>query len=118
MKIIVCIGAVLSIVSVYAICLLIKFRNNSSNNDKPEENGCLSDMTALFENDRAFLHMNYRLDDPDYVPSKDEIKRSDDNDENTVDALLEKDLYPFRYKDCRLNKARKNKETDDTNKAE
>ena len=78
MKIIVCIGAVLSIISVCVICLLIKFNNNTSDNDKSEENGRLSDMKLSFEDGCAFLHTDYRLDNPNYVPPEDKSRRKDE----------------------------------------
>lgn len=117
MKIIVCIGAVLSIISVCVICLLIKFNNNTSDNDKSEENGRLSDMKLSFEDGCAFLHTDYRLDNPNYVPPEDKSRRKDDENEGAVSTLSEEEPHPFFHIDYRLDKPRKSERMKDTDKS-
>lgn len=66
-------------------------------------------MTSPFEDCCAFLHMDYCLDDPNYVPVKDESRRKDDKDEGAVSTFLEEEPYPFFHMDYRLDKQRKSK---------
>lgn len=73
-------------------------------------------MTSLFEDSRAFLHIDYRLVDPNYVPPKDEFRRKDNEDESAVSTLLEEEPYPFFHIDYRLDKPRKSEIMEDADK--
>lgn len=67
---------------------------------------------------RAFPHIDYHLDDPNYVPAKDEFRRKNNEDEGAVSTLLEEEPYPFFHMDYRLDKPRKSEKAEDESKAE
>ena len=46
------------------------------------------------------------MDDPNYVPVKDESRRKDDKDEGAVSTFLEEEPYPFFHMDYRLDMTR------------
>lgn len=73
-------------------------------------------MTSPFKDCRTFLHMDYRLDDPNYVPAKDESRRKDDKNEGAVSTFLEEEPYPFFHMDYRLDKPKKSERMEDADK--
>lgn len=66
-------------------------------------------MTSPFEDCRAFLHIDYRLVDSNCVPSKDEFRRKDNENEGAVSTLSEEKPHSFFHIDYRLDKPRKSK---------
>lgn len=66
-------------------------------------------MTSPFKDCRTFLHMDCRLDDPNYVPAKDKSRRKDDKNEGAVSTFLEEEPYQFFHMDYRLDMPRKSK---------